>query len=274
LTEGATLLPTGDGRLNGVTINGQVELAATDALLRLGGLMTLNGTVRLSGSNARLITEGHTAIQTAGGGEIVFAGTAGSTRHLGHSGAGSLTLGPGLLVHGGRANLGQAHFLSGAFSLTNHGTILADVNGQPLNVLLEVNPFVNLGSVQAVNGALSLFNLSVNPGALVAGTNGTITVNGNLPLSASSVVEVHLAGTAAAQFGRINVTGAAALTGALNVIRPGGYTPLLGDRFRFMTFAGRTGIFAATGGFNLGGGLALSIDPTDPMDLELVVINQ
>jgi hypothetical protein len=55
------------------------------------------------------------------------------------------------------------------------------------------------------------------------------------------------------------------------VIRDGGYTPSLGNRFRFMTFAGRSGLFATTGGFGIGGGLAFTLDTADATDLELVV---
>jgi hypothetical protein len=276
LTGGTTLLTTAaDGRLSGVTVNGNIALAAADALLRVAGVVTLNGVASLSGSNARLLSEGNTTINTDGGGEIVFAGVVGSVRHLGHAGVGTLTLGPGLLVHGGRANLGQAHFVGGAFSLTNRGTILADVNGQTLTIAVEVNPFVNLGTLRAQNGgSLVVNNLASSPGVLVAGTNGTITVNGNLPLSSTSTIEVRLAGTGPTQFGRINITGTATLDGSLNVIRESGYIPSLGNRFRFMTFVGRSGVFATTGGFTIGGGLVFNLDTTDATDLELVVENE
>jgi hypothetical protein len=275
LTGGAALLITaGDGRLSGVTVNGNIDLTATDALLRVAGVVTFNGVVTLSGSNARLISEGNATINTAGGGEIIFAGPGGNIRHLGHSGVGSLTLGPGLLVHGGRADLGQAHFIGGAFSLTNHGTILADVNGQTLTIDSQVTSFVNLGTVRAENGAFSMFNLAAHSGTLIAGTNGLITINGNLTQASAGIIEVHLAGTGATQFGRVNITGIANLGGALNVIREGGYIPSLGNRFRFMTFASRSGLFATTGGFSIGGGLAFALDTADTTDLELVVGNE
>jgi hypothetical protein len=41
-----------------------------------------------------------------------------------------------------------------------------------------------------------------------------------------------------------------------------------------MTFAGRSGVFATTGGFPLGGGLAFTLDTSDATDLELVVGNE
>ena len=236
--------------------------------------MTFNGVVTLSGSNARLLSEGNATINTAGGGEIVFAGPAGNVRHLGRVGVGTLTLGPGLLVHGGRATIGVAQFFGGSFSLTNRGTIHADVNGQTLTIDAQVTPFVNLGTVRAENGALSMFSLAAHSGTLVVGSNGLVTINGNLTQASAGIIEVHLAGPGATQFGRLNITGTATLDGALIVVRDGGYTPSLGNRFRFMTFAGRSGLFATTGGFTIGGGLAFTLDTTDATDLELVVGSQ
>jgi fibronectin-binding autotransporter adhesin len=272
--DGSALLPSAaDGRLSNVTVNGDLNLSAADALLRVAGLVTLNGVATLSGSNARLLSEGNTTLQTAGGGQIVFGGTTGNVRHLGRIGAGSLTLSPGLVVRGGRATLGEAHFSGGTFTLTNQGTILANVPGQPVTVANTVSGLANAGTLRADNGTFTIVNFASNPGTLIAGSNGVIAVTGLLPLSGSSIVEIQLAGLAATQFGRITATGAATLNGTLNVVRLGGYTPNLGDRFRFMTFASRNGLFSTTNGFTLGGGLVLSFDTSETTDLELVVGN-
>ncbi len=69
LTGGATLIATSsDGRLSGVTINGNIAMSALDALLRLSGVVTLNGTITLAGGNARLLSEGNATSTRPGAG--------------------------------------------------------------------------------------------------------------------------------------------------------------------------------------------------------------
>jgi hypothetical protein len=53
-TNGQSVIATSaDGWLSGVTLNGNIDLAAQDALIRLARVVTLNGRVTLSGPNER-----------------------------------------------------------------------------------------------------------------------------------------------------------------------------------------------------------------------------
>jgi hypothetical protein len=130
------------------------------------------------------------------------------------------------------------------------GTVLAEAGTMQLSV---TGGFANGG------------NLSVKPGALVS-------VTGNYSQAASGSVSLDIGGTATTQFGRMTVTGSATLNGTLNVALANGFTPALGDRFRFMTHASRTGAFATQNGLDIGGGLAFQVETTDPLDLELVTV--
>jgi hypothetical protein len=58
----------------------------------------------------------------------------------------------------------------------------------------------------------------------------------------------------------------------LNIALVNGFTPALNDRFRFMTFASRSGFFSTQNGLNIGGGLAFQVETSDPLDLELVTV--
>ncbi len=272
LLETSALVPsTGDGRLSGVTLNGNLALSADNALLRLSGANTLNGVLTMGGSDARLISEGTVAVNTSGGGEIVFTRTSGGSGHLSRSGAGTLTLGPGLMIHGGRGILGEVFGFGGPFSLTNHGTLLADVSGQSLTLDPTINGFANFGTLGASNGSLAVAGVSHQAGTLRAGPDGVVTVNGALPLSAGGTLELHVSGTDTNRFGRVQVSGVASLAGTLRIVRAAGYVPIPNDRFRFMTFGSRSGVFAAVDGAILGSGLTFNVDLSDPLDLELFV---
>lgn len=218
----STLIVNSDNNndLSGVTVNGNLDLSSQDAIVRIGGTVTLNGTMTLSGSNARLATDGDATLRTDGGGQVVFACTTGSIRQVLHNANGSLTLGPGLLVHGGFAEIGQAIFVGGNFSLTNYGTIQSDVSGQQILIDNQVNNFVNYGTVVVTNGAS--MNISAptwsNIGTIITSSAG-IGASGswsNLGTLLFNVLNL-------SNFGRINTSGNVTLGGAVTVRWLGGY---------------------------------------------------
>jgi autotransporter-associated beta strand protein len=126
---------------------------------------------------------------------------------------------------------------------------------------------VNIGTLQLgfATGFANGGAISIKPGALVS-------VTGIYSQSTSGSLSVDIGGTATTQFGRMTVTGSATLNGTLNVALANGFTPVLGDRFRFMTDTSRAGFFATTNGLDLGGGLAFQVETTDPLDIELVTV--
>jgi hypothetical protein len=87
---------------------------------------------------------------------------------------------------------------------------------------------------------------------------GLITIQGDYAQTTSGALDVGLGGTVPAQtFDQLAVTGAATLSGTLNVTRIGGFAPNLGQSFAILTFASSTGDFATKSGLDLGGGNAL-----------------
>jgi fibronectin-binding autotransporter adhesin len=97
-----------------------------------------------------------------------------------------------------------------------------------------------LGGNGAVGGALT-----VNAGAtFVPGTAGVangvgdFSVGGAFTLDSGSILGIQLGGTGAAQYDKLNVTGAAILRGAINLSTVAGFSPALTNQFTVLTAAG------------------------------------
>ena len=257
-------------RLDGVTLERDLNVAAGARLIVTNGL-TLNGTLTLgsagSSSGALVDFEG-AGTQTLGGtGRVVFGGPGGSNQVRPITAGGTLLIGPGIVVEGGTGGgtvgdgtLGlqiQGQVRTAGRTITLRGTSIIN------NGMLNGN---NQGGVLTVVGALSNNGIiSVVPGAL-------LSVTGNYAQGASGNLRTEVGGLLTNQLGRVTVTGSATLDGTLNVALANGFTPVANDRFRFMTFASRSGFFATQTGLDLGGGLAFQVDQTDPLDLELVTV--
>ena len=93
-------------------------------------------------------------------------------------------------------------------------------------------PFTNTGTVDAQTGTIN-FN------------GGYTQTGGTLSFSIRSLTD----------FGRINISGNAPLTGTLNIVRPNGYQPSLSNTFQVMTYNSHSGAFAAVTGCSIGNGL-------------------
>jgi hypothetical protein len=111
----------------------------------------------------------------------------------------------------------------------------------------------------ALSGTGTITGNVTNAGQVSPGTSpGILTIQGNYTQTAAGVLNVELGGTAAGQFDQLNVSGTASLDGSLNVSLVNGFIPSPGDGFQVLTFASRTGDFAAKNGLNQGGGKVLS----------------
>ena len=75
----------------------------------------MNGVLTLSANRTRLCPEGAVSLLTDGGGQVRFTGTGWDLRRINNIGNSTLTLGPGLLVHGGYAEIGPAVYYGGQF---------------------------------------------------------------------------------------------------------------------------------------------------------------
>jgi hypothetical protein len=131
--------------------------------------------------------------------------------------------------------------------------------------------YQNRGTLQAGAGKiLSLGTVNPNRGILFAGAGGVINIGGNLTQDAGGVVSAAVAGTAASQFGLISVSGAATLTGTLNISFVSGFIPSSGQRFKVLTYGSHTGTFDAVRFVGLPSGLTVTVQYNSG-DLTLVV---
>ncbi|MEN9628132.1 MAG: hypothetical protein RJA10_1359, partial [Pseudomonadota bacterium] len=192
---GGTINTTGTGKLaaansgsnflDAVTLNGQLDLAAATGIQRITNGLTLNGTVNI-GLNSILASQGNQAF--SGNGSILFADSLASNRL--NLEAGSLTLGSGLTVSGHTGIIGPQSFVGGAATLTNNGTIRADVAGGTITV--QVNGLTtNNGTLSAQNGGTLLLNSAVTGGVgsqIVAGAGSTVLQNGVTLSGAMNIV--------------------------------------------------------------------------------------
>ncbi len=180
---------SGSNFLNGVTLNGRLDLASNGGIERVSGGMVLNGTVEI-GANAIFATQGNQTI--SGSGSIVFTDANGSNRF--NLEAGDLVIGAGITVRGNTGTFGGQSFLGGAATLTNNGTIKADVAGGTITL--------------AANGGIT------NNGVLAAQNGGTLLLNSNIQGNVGSQILAN-AGSSVVQNG-ITISGAVTAVGTGN----------------------------------------------------------
>jgi hypothetical protein len=169
------------GTLNAVTFNSGSTLDLTgvsSANAIVTGGLTLNGTAYLG--NASGTTYGffdfRGPAQTLGGsGTVQFGGSASNALYGGRAGAGPLTIGPSILVHG---TLGTVS--GGDVAFTNDGTISADTSGG--TITLSGSGWTNAGTLQASNGATLYGQGTTSNYSSGTLTGGTWAVFGNSTL--------------------------------------------------------------------------------------------
>ena len=164
------LSDNGNRLIGGVTLNGDLNLTQTSALVRVSGGLTLNGTAHLTGGDVQVLFEGP---NTVNAGTFVFDGTSSSVRDLGFWGNGSVTFAPGVVIRGGVGRIGQHRGIGGTGFVTNQGRISADVSGKVLEITptnQAANNFTNAagGVAEATNGGtLNISRLQPNVGTVL-----------------------------------------------------------------------------------------------------------
>jgi hypothetical protein len=125
----------------------------------------------------------------------------------------------------------------------------------------------SLAGTGTVNGNVTNAG-EVSPGG--DGTAGVLTINGSYTQTDTGLLTIDLGGTTAGtQYDQLKVTGAASLGGTLTVDLINGFSPAAGNSFQVLTFASRTGDFAAENFPDLG---SLSLNAVfNPTNLTLVV---
>jgi hypothetical protein len=187
-TDGAALVPTtAGGTLDGITLDGDLDVTGSTTHVTLADGLTLNGTLYLGNSNNTdfgYVTVQYTQTLTSTTrGTIRFEGD-GEMNLVGFMGV-QLTLGPRITVRGSGGLIS-----SGNYAIDNQGTIMADVPGLPL--ALDGSGWTNSGTVAARNGGvlyatagftnfadgtLTGGNWLVADGSTLTIVNGTVTTN-------------------------------------------------------------------------------------------------
>ena len=225
---------------------------------------TNNGTLDLSGSNS---FQG--GIQLNSGAQITGAGTADlNDNSLGLSDGVSLagvaftnvdtvSVGSGQTVNltnvsidsnsafdnSGTLNVSGNVDLLGGY-VQNAGITRFDQNNTNAITTGASGFVVNNGQIQGtgtINGDLIVGTATLAPGY----SPGAITINGNLVLNSSSVLNIELGGNSSSLFDIITVNGTTTLGGTLNVVSFNGFVPSAGSVFDFMSFTSSSGAFSS-----------------------------
>lgn len=168
---------SGSNVLNGVTINGAVDLATTQGGIRIvNGATFGGGDIGVNNGSVLSLTG---ATNLSGTGSITFGSSGGNILAVDLSNS-VATIGSGVLVHGHSGTVGTQYFNSTAnTSIVNNGTISADVSGGTIGITqATVN---NNNILEAKNGGTLVLNSTINnsgTGKMQASNNGVITVSG------------------------------------------------------------------------------------------------
>jgi hypothetical protein len=164
------------------------------------------------------------------------------------SGLANVTMALGTVID---ADAVLIHLLDGLTSGTAGGITLSTVRGRADLGLDFLGNVLLTGSASqrgrlAGNGSIA-GNLTVTNATLAPGQSpGNIDITGNLTLGSGSVLEIEFGGISAGQFDQVNVSGAATLGGALELLSYNGYVPPAGSNVAFLAAAsGVSGRFAS-----------------------------
>ena len=159
--------PCSFGRLSGLTINGDLTVVGT-AGIRWNNVV-FNGTLNVTGAgaSARIALEGS---QTLTG---TFAANTSGDLVFQQFTAGTLTIAAAAIIRGGNVEFGSLACSATAMTVTNNGTIDANISGRSI-VFTSAVPLTNNGTVSAGPGSLTvggpLANYTAATNILAGGT--------------------------------------------------------------------------------------------------------
>ena len=172
---------SGANFFDGVTLNGNLDLATNTGSERIHNGLTLNGGINVN-ANSTLVFDG---TQSLNGNGVITLGATGGSNRVAIDSAGTLNVGSGITIHGQNGTVGGAVFVGGANTLNNSGTITADVAGGRID--LSATTTNNSNVVSTTNGGQIFLNNTFNNiggghvDALGAGSNvvqNGITITG------------------------------------------------------------------------------------------------
>ena len=242
---GETLVfTTNSGTLsNGAILNGDLNIAASNAKLRLLSGADFTGVTNLSGTSSVLIYQ---ESRTLTGKTFNLDG---DNARVTIDGTNTLTLSSGSLVRG-QGSLGSVYSVGGIATLNNQGIIRADLPGEVLTVASDIFSNQAGGLATATNGAsLTLNGTWTNAGNITAVAGSTLNFNGTWNNASGTVTidatsTLNLAGTSTpAGLGTIH----SAAGGTVNL------TGLIDNTGSVMAFSAATGSWRLKGGEISGG---------------------
>ena len=207
VVSGTTIAATSlGGILDNVNMGGSLDLATNaNATVTVTDGMTLNGAVNLgntSGSTSgTLLFDGTQAL--SGNGSIVFGGATGNTFEVYRSTT-TLTIGPGISLHGKNGNVGISA-INGGGSFINQGTISADVaNG---SFILNGTSWTNQGTIQSDAGATVTLQGSWSGAGKLVVSGGTLNLAGSFTTAGSGIFAPAPASNFSRTGGTVNLSG-------------------------------------------------------------------
>src|ERR1039458_4282796 len=250
---GAGLFLTGAGAtlayFGTYTIDPGGQLAGAGTNL-LSGTFTLNGS--MTASNAVL------AAGTLGGTNGVLGGTwiwKGGTTASGSTltvATNSLVLvtGSGTYISGTLTNAGTIRLVDASLTLRGDGLLvlvnlpgaLVDMQSDVgINYYYQTEVMVNQGTVRKSGGSgtSAIGTILSNSGTLDS-QSGTLNLSGSYTLTGGTL---NFGISSATSFGKINLAGAAALTGTFSANLNNGYIPVRGNSFAVLNYGSQSGSF-------------------------------
>ncbi|MBI4331411.1 MAG: hypothetical protein HY673_09035, partial [Chloroflexi bacterium] len=223
-----------------------------------GGSHVVQGTLQFPGAN--IVTNAAGITLDGAASAIVNESGVNALLNLAANGAaGSLTIQNGRNFSSTAAFSNAGNVTVGSGSLfTANPTYTQTAGTTTVNGAFAASGGVNINGGTLSGSGTITGNVS-NAGVASPGSSpGILNITGNYTQTASGILNVEIGGlTPGDQFDQINITGSASLDGTLNVTAINNFTPAGGNSFQIMSFASRTGDFAAKNGLNLAGGIRL-----------------
>ncbi len=226
--------------LDGVTLQGSIQLLEPTSRLDLRGSFDLVGDVRLAGAGATMRFIGSSASFATG--TIRFDPVHGGDDRIIKGFTNSeLTIAPNAIVHGGRG----AILTTDTARVINKGLISADVPGEIIKI--HTASFQNEGIVKAINeGIIEYIPPELGPdpavwnnlGLLAIGAGASVHVGGDFFQDESGTLELALAGSGPGLLGQLTIWGEADLSGVLRIALEDGFVPESHQSFRVIRWGG------------------------------------
>jgi hypothetical protein len=160
-----------------------------------------------------------------------------------------MILNGGKLINAGPLTWGGSgqnlQFNNGTFTNLAGGTVTITADVSIYNGGFGANTFGNAGLLQKTGGTntTDLNTVALVNSGRVSVDSGTISCTGGYNLKGGTL---DFGINSLASFGKINLPGAAALTGTVAAHFNGGYSPIGGNSFAVLTYGSSTGIFTNT----------------------------